>query len=163
MIKIPNWIKTKFPFLENKIKWSGTFEILTNKKNKLIINNLITNEALDQMAEILQGTSPDIEIKYLAVGTSNAAVTGSETTLGAEIFRTPIANQYKGATGKIVSEFTILNTEAVDQLEEIGIFGGTTASATTDSGLLIARVLWSKNKTADEEISIRRIDQIARS
>jgi len=165
MIKIPEWIKLKFPFVDygNKLSWSGTFEIIVNGKKPIILHNLITNNALDEMAEILQGIAADAQIKYVAVGDDDTAVTGSETTLGNETFRTAVAAQNKTAVGKIVTEFTILNIEAVGTIEEIGIFGGSTASAAADSGLLIARVLWSKTKTADEEINIRRIDQISRS
>jgi hypothetical protein len=126
------------------------------------INNIISAGALAEMAGILNGDSPDIEIKYLAVGDDDTAVTGNETTLVNETFRTAVATLSIVSNTIVQSTFTILNTEAVGTIEEIGIFCGSTAGAGADTGLLLSRILWSKTKTADEEISIVRQDSIER-
>jgi hypothetical protein len=112
--------------------------------------------------EALQGETPDLEIKYLALGTSNTPVTVLDTKLGVEIFRTPIAAQSITAKGELTTEFIVLYNVAGGQIEEIGIFGGSTATSTADSGTLISRILWSKAKTNSEELNFRRIDRLSR-
>lgn len=125
-----------------------------------VIKNMITDAGLAAMAKTLMG-EPDVQIKYLALGTSDAAVTGAETQLGAEIFRTAITDISRAAN-VVTSTFYILSGEAIGQIEEIGIFIGSAASDTADSGTLLSRVLWSHEKTMDEEITITRVDTIGR-
>jgi hypothetical protein len=98
----------------------------------------------------------------MALGTGNTAITNTDTTLDTEIFRTPITLQEDVTTGEIVTTFTVLDSEAVGSLEEIGIFGGSTATASADTGTLISRILWSKVKTNSEEIEFRRTDKVVR-
>ena len=149
-------------------KYAGYFEIVTRDKNSgtirsEIIPNRIMDAALNAMADILDGVAPDIEIKYLAVGTGNTPVTDTDATLDTEIFRTqPTVDPARVSTGVIETTFMLLDSEAVGDLKEIGIFAGAAASATVDTGTLIARVLWTKTKSSAEEISIKRIDKVGR-
>jgi len=145
----------------DKLGWEGTFIIECNGK-KEVIKNRVMNAALDELIKVLQGQSTDLEIKYLALGTSNTPVTDSDTQLGNEIFRTPYTTREKTNTGEITHKFVVLDTEAVGQIEEIGIFGGSTATSDPNTGVLISRILWSRNKTNSEEINFTRIDRITR-
>ena len=132
-------------------------------KSCTVVENHIMNESLDQMAEILIGTAPDFEIKYLALGTDSTDVTNADLTLGAEVFRiAPAIGPTRMSVGVIQTEFTVLATEAVSTLEEIGIFCGSTASAAADSGLLMSRILWHHVKTNTEELAFIRTDTIGR-
>lgn len=149
------------------IKRKGKYEIhvkniKTCQVEKFKIDNIITVLALTEIAPILTGVAPDIEIKYLAVGNDNTPVTGGEIALGNETFRTAVATLTIPIFYLVQSTFTILPAEAIGQIEEVGIFCGTTAGAGADSGLLLSRILWSHTKTADEEISILRYDSIER-
>lgn len=153
--------------MKEKVSWSGTFEIEvrdteTGEIRTKIIHNKVMDTVLSQLVSTLQGNNPNLEIKYLALGTSNAAVTTSDTELGAEIFRTPVSAQTVSAVGELTTDFTVLDAEAVGNIQEIGIFGGSTATATANTGTLISRVLWSKIKTNSEELSFKRIDKIGR-
>lgn len=141
----------------------GKFEIFINGKLETVIYNKVMDTVLEQMVKSLQGTSPDLQIKYLALGTSNTAITTSDTQLGAEIFRTPITTQSAGGIGELATDFVVLDTEAVGTIEEIGIFGGTTAGSGANTGTLISRILWHKVKTSSEEISFRRTDKVVRA
>jgi hypothetical protein len=115
------------------------------------------------MIGVLKGDTADLEIKYLATGTSDVAVTDTDTQLGAEIFRTPITvGPIDVGVGHIEHRFSILDTESVGLIKEIGIFGGSTASITPNSGVLLSRVLWTKNKTNSIEITITRVDKVVR-
>jgi hypothetical protein len=136
----------------------------TGKTTEELINNQVMDTVLNQLIESLTGVDPDMEIKYLAVGTSSAALGDNQTQLTTEIFRTPPTTiPTRTATGQVETEFTILDSEAVATIEEIGIFGGSTASMTTDSGTLLSRILWHKVKTSSEEITITRIDKVVRN
>ena len=150
------------------MQWQGLWKIRVVDKNtkevleETEIKNRIMNLALDEMLKVLQGLTPDMNIAYMALGTSNAPLTNNDLTLGAEIFRTPPISQNKTATGELTTVFTVLDSEAVAQIEEIGIFGGSGATITADTGTLISRVLYSRNKTNSEEIQFTRIDRVVR-
>jgi hypothetical protein len=57
----------------------------------------------------------------------------------------------------------LLDAEAVGNLEEIGIFCGSTATSSVNTGTLMSRILFKKTKTANEEITIRRTDKVVRA
>lgn len=148
-----------------EMAWSGIWEIDIKSAGtikKEIVKNRVMNAALEEIVKPLAGATPNIEIKYLAVGTGTTAVTDNDATLATEIFRTPGTSLSANATGQVTSQFVILKTEAVATIEEIGIFGGASATLTANVGILISRILWHHVKTNSEEISFRRIDTVTR-
>ena len=136
-------------------RWVGVFEI-QHKNGIDIVRNRIMQAAITQLRDILSGSAPALQITHLAIGTSSTAITGAETQLGAEIFRTPVALQASTAYNIMQTSFVILDTEAVGTWAEIGIFCEGTMAA--NSGTLLSRILYSKVKTASEEITITRTD-----
>ena len=151
----------------NEINWSGQFiikvkNLKTGEEKTEVIKNKVMDNVLNQLIGSLQGINPNIEIKYLALGTSNTPVTTSDTKLGNEIFRTPIINQEITGIGELTTDFVVLDTEAVGSIREVGIFGGSTATSSLNTGILISRILWTKEKTSSEELNFRRIDRIGR-
>lgn len=146
--------------------WHGQFDVYIKSgddwQHEATINNTITNGGLNLLREALRGTITDAQIKYVAVGTSSAAVTVSDTQLGAEIFRKPVYSRTAGTNGVLVTIAILEDSEAVANIQEIGIFAGSTASATTNSGIMISRILYSRNKTNLESVQIQRTDTIAR-
>jgi hypothetical protein len=141
---------------------SGSYDIIVNGKYVETVKNRLMDTVLTQMIGIYKGDSPNLEIKYLALGTGSTAVTDTDTQLDTEIFRTPVSVQTDVDTGEILTEFLVLDSEAVATIEEIGIFGSSTASASADSGTLISRILWHKVKSNSEEITFRRTDKVVR-
>lgn len=135
--------------------WLGVFEI-RHKKGIDIIHNRIMQAAITQLRDILSGSAPALQITHLAIGTSSTAITGAETQLGAEIFRTPVALQQVMAYNIMQTSFVVLDSEAVGAWAEIGIFCEGTMTA--NSGTLLSRILYSKVKTSSEEITITRSD-----
>lgn len=153
--------------MKENMQWAGTFIIetkdtKTGQVKQEIVKNKVMDNVLNKLIGVLQGTAPDLQTKYLALGTSDTAVTTSDTKLGAEIFRTAVVSQSATNTGEITTEFVILDNEAVGTIEEIGIFGGDNATTEADSGTLISRILWHKEKTNAEEISVKRVDKVGR-
>lgn len=147
------------PGVREGIRWRGHVKITANFRDGRPpevqeFDNLIVDDGLDLAAAALAGG--DFEINYCAVGDDNASPAAGDSALGNEEFRKVITKQEAGATGIMVTTCYIAPYEAVDQIEEIGWFVGGTA--TPDSGTLLARVLYSRNKTNLESLQIERTD-----
>jgi len=147
------------------LNWQGTLKIKAFDKEGNIIDetnlkNLITSEGKNLLAEALRNSSTDCEIKYIAIGSDNTAPTTADTTLGNEIFRKAVTSQIAGGTGITITNLYVAPEEAVGTIEEIGFFSGSAATSTANSGILFARVLYSRTKTAVESIQIERTDTI---
>jgi len=120
------------------------------------------DNTLDELIKVLQGTSTDLEIKYLALGTDSTAITDTDAALGTEVFRVALTDITKSGTGELTSLAVVLDNEAVATIEEIGLFAGAAAGAGADSGTLVSRILWHRVKSASEELQFTRIDTIVR-
>jgi hypothetical protein len=144
----------------------GYYQIKVVKDGKVVSDEVVKNRIMDtvlsQLIGAMKASAPDLEIKYLALGDSSTAVTDTDTQLGNEVFRTAYATRTDGVTGELKHNFVVLDNEAVGTINEIGIFGGSTATSTANSGTLISRILWSRTKTPSEEIQFIRTDKIAR-
>ncbi len=149
------------------VLWSGTFSIVitTPTRQKVVrLQNMITDAGLNYMRDLLDGSiNPPTEIRYIAFGSSNAPLAASDTKLGNEFFRKQVTKQELPGTGQVASTVYIAPYEANQQIEEIGVFAGPDATAAKDSGVLIARVLWSHLKTELESLQIVRTDTISRA
>lgn len=145
----------------DRSKYKGQFIIKSNTGVE-VVDNRVTNLFLNALINALDGIDPDIQIKYLAIGTSSAAINDADTQLGAEIFRTQFTTSNNTATGEFTTTFTIFDNEAVATWQEIGLFGGSTATSTPNSGKMISRILYNRVKTNLEEIEVTRIDRIQR-
>lgn len=157
--------------------WKGKVTIIKKRNNKIIssntIYNLITNLGLNEIVKSLY-SSPDMRLKYVAIGDDNTPANAADTTLGNEIFRTPVITQTVSGTGEVTSRAIILDSEpfaAVPppvsfqcNIREIGFFGGESASSAVDSGLLISRIVLTtpEAKYDNEQISFTRVDEIGR-
>jgi hypothetical protein len=151
----------------NLFGWVGEYEIQiknkeTGKIKKQKLKNRLMNAALQEIVKPLTGVAANLEIKYLAVGTGTTAITDNDAALSAEILRTPDTSLSANATGQVTSQFVVLDSEAVATIEEVGIFGGTSATLTANVGILISRILWHHVKTNAEEITFRRVDTVTR-
>ncbi len=124
-------------------------------------HNLITSVGKNMIRDLLRGTIGDGEIKYVALGTDSTPPVVADTTLGTEIFRKVIFNSFIGGPGELITIWVIAPAEAIGAIEEVGFFAGAGAGAGVDTGIMIARVLWSHNKTALESVQIDRYDTIS--
>lgn len=153
------------------IGWLGKWEVIaTNAQgNELwreaVRPNLITDAGLNMFRDLLSGAITDGEIKYVALGNDSTAPANAQTQLVAEQFRKLVTNQNADpvTSGKLYTELYIADTEAnAFKCEEIGWFAGVAAAGTANSGIMIARVLYSRQKLNTESWTIRRTDTIAR-
>lgn len=148
------------------LSWQGDVNIKALDKDGNVLQedklkNLITSAGKNLLAESLRNASLDAEIKYIAIGSDNTAPSSGDTTLGNETFRKAVTSQTAGGSvGVTITNLYVAPEEAVGTIEEIGFFSGSSATATTNSGTLFARVLYSRTKTAVESIQIERTDTI---
>lgn len=148
------------------LSWQGDVNIKALDKDGNVLQedklkNLITSAGKNLLAESLRNASLDAEIKFISLGSDNTAPSSGDTTLGNETFRKAVTSQTAGGSvGVTITNLYVAPEEAVGTIEEIGFHSGSSASSTTDSGVLFARVLYSRTKTAVESIQIERTDTI---
>jgi len=151
--------------------WLGQWEIIFRDAQgrelwRGTINpNLITDAGLNMFRDILRGTITDGKIKYVALGNNATAPANGQTQLVAEQFRKLVTSQNPDPViaGKLYTEVYVSDTEANSfKCEEIGWFAGAGATGTINTGIMIARVLYSRQKSNTESWTIRRTDTISR-
>ena len=148
------------------LSWQGDVNIKALDKDGNVLQedklkNLITSAGKNLLAESLRNSTLDTEIKFISIGSDNTAPSSGDTTLGNETFRKAVTSQTAGGSvGVTITNLYVAPEEAVGTIEEIGFHSGSSATSTTDSGVLFARVLYSRTKTAVESIQIERTDTI---
>ncbi|MEX0975033.1 MAG: hypothetical protein WD024_06795 [Bacillota bacterium] len=152
--------------IKESILWSGWLRIRVSTSTRQRVfqfHNLITDPALNLMRDALRGLVADLEIKYVALGTSNTAPAAGDVVLGNEVFRKAVTKDEAPGTGQAKTVCYVAPYEALQQIEEIGFFAGAAATAATNSGILVARVLFSRLKNELESWQIERTDSFARA
>lgn len=157
--------------MNNNLNWEGIiyikiFNKITGQIKRFKIKNLITNLGFDEIIKSFYTSAPDMQIKEFAIGTGTTSPAASDTKLSNEIYRISDSTIERSGTGQVTSEFILKGSEYTGAIEELGIFCGSLAQtwssgAGKDTGLLLARVLWSYTLTVDEEIYFRRVDTIS--
>lgn len=159
---------------KEKLGWGATIKIVSNRTGITVIKNRITNIALTEIIKALYDDT-DLVINYVAFGIGNKALSDTDITLDDEIFRVPVISWGPLGYGQMHS-FAIMNGDEPDygpyngaaNIREIGWFCGSAAAAWgggagKDTGLMLSRILVTKNKQLGEEYQITRVDQIDRS
>ncbi|MBA7564079.1 hypothetical protein ES708_05741 [subsurface metagenome] len=138
------------------------FDLQGNVKDVTEFHNLIMTVGKNMFRDALYGAVTDLEIKRLGIGGTNTAPAVGQTTLVSEFFRKAITIQVPRETGILKSTTYIAPYEAnTPKIEELGWFAGVLATDTKDSGIMISRVLYSKQKTELESLNIERTDTIS--
>jgi hypothetical protein len=144
-------------------KWAGHIKVTVRYEDGHEqvdeFENLITDVGLDLLVSALNGV--DAQIYYLAWGTSSTAPATTDTTLVAESGRKAVTSAVAGTTGAYVTTVYLSPSDANVAIEELGWFAGSTASATVDTGVMIARVLYSHTKSSLESITVERTDTLS--
>lgn len=99
-----------------------------------------------------------------AFGMGTAVMTSPAATdlgLNSEQFRKQVTTQSQVGTGQGQTTVYLAPSEATTfTIQEIGWFGGATASSAANSGILLARVLYNTSKTNLESLQVQRIDTL---
>lgn len=154
--------------LKQKTGLSGNIKITVynldgSVKEVVNLHNEIKTCWINAIRDMYRGSMVnDLEIKYLAWGSDDTANDPSQTTLISEFGRKQVTAQEDGDDGEVITTTYIAPSEGNDEtIEEIGWFAGASATSTPDSGILVARILYSRDKTDLESLEIERTDTIA--
>ncbi len=138
------------------------FDLDGNVKDVQEFHNLVMTVGKNMFRDSLKGAVGDLQIKRLAIGGSSTAPAVGQTTLVSEFFRKAITSQVDGATGVLVSTTWVGPYEAnTPKIEELGWFAGVLATDSEDSGIMVSRTLYSRQKTVLESLQIERTDTIS--
>lgn len=96
------------------------------------------------------------KLTYVAIGSGTNAPTSGDTQLQTETFRKATTTFTTGADGELLVGLFLGPSDAVGfDIEEVGVFGGSSATTTPNSGVLVARGLWSHpSKSGSESINL---------
>lgn len=128
------------------------------------LTNLLMEDYRTAISDaLIDGTSTinDFEIKFVGLGDDDTAPTRFDTQLGNELFRKSF-QQKQEVNKDVVTIWNIVPAEAIFEIKEIGVFCGSSATATPNSGTLLSRVVLPSpfDKTANDTLNIVRRDVI---
>jgi hypothetical protein len=152
--------------IRESVVWSGWLRVIVstpNKQHAFSLRNLITDAGLNLMRDALRGVVTDTEVKYVALGTSSTVPAAGDIKLGNEIFRKAVTKDEAPGTGQAKTICYVAPYEANQAIAEIGFFAGAGATSAKDTGVLVARVLFSRTKNELESWQIERTDSFARA
>lgn len=112
----------------------------------------ITNVGLDLLRDGMAGADNPL-VSYVALGTSNTAPSVSDTQLGNEVFRKATTSYTNGGSpGEILIDLYLAPGDAVgDNIQEVGFFGGNSATSAFNTGVLLAHGLYAHNPKGNTE------------
>lgn len=128
------------------------------------VRNTITTVGLNHLRDAFEEQSFDTGIRYMAWGSDNTAPAAGNTTLGTEDGRKAVTSFSDTGTGAKKTTTYLAPGEANQTLEELGWFASSTATASADSGIMLARVLYpggAHTKDSGESIQVDRTDTIS--
>ena len=127
-------------------KWWAQY--LGHQITRVTSDNLIVTSGKELVAKMLiDETGYDTGLTYCAIGTGSTTPIASDTTLTAEAARKAIT--LKSRNGNEVTYSTyFLASEATYNIQEVGLFGHSTATITPDSGVLFNHALLSYDNSS---------------
>jgi len=154
---VPYWIEKGYELAD--ARRNAYFD--GHAMKKIIVPNLVVNVGLQLIAELLTGDDT-LGLTYHAIGTGTDPAGTTQTTLIDEEERKAFTSRYRNGYTASLSVFYTA-AESTYYLQEAGIFGGASASATPDSGVMLARTLLAYNNgggtvdlTYDYSLTINR-------
>ncbi len=116
----------------------------------------LTDSGRNLVRDARRGLVTDLKIKYVAIGTSSTAPAAGQTQLLAEVFRKPVTSMASAPpTGQETFTLYLSPGDAVSiGIQEVGWFAGSTATATANSGVMVARGLYAHTKLSSESVQV---------
>ncbi len=145
-----------------RLRWRGLVRVTVTGPagvETVEFTNLITNAGRNLLSAALRGA--DAGIRYVAIGVGTTAPTVGQIKLVDERLRKPVTRAVPGVVGEAVTTLYLAPGDAnTFTIREIGWFAGPSASATPNSGVLVARVLYTRTKNSLESIQVERRDNL---
>lgn len=111
-------------------------------------DNIIVTSGKELVASMLMDrTGYDTGLTYCAIGTDNTAPAVGDTTLTTEAARLTITSKARTVNAVTYSTF-FTSAQSGYAIEEVGLFGHSTASASADSGEMMNHALVSYDNSA---------------
>lgn len=117
----------------------------------------ITNAGRNLYRDSTSGANK-LQITYVALGSSSTAPASSDTKLGNETFRKKVTSYANGGSaGEILVNMYLAPGDSIgSNIQEVGFFGGNSASKNANTGVLLAHGLYSHNpKSGTESIQFQ--------
>ena len=116
----------------------------------------VTNAGRGLYRDSVSGANNPL-ISFVAVGTGSTAPGIGQTQLVAESYRKAITSYVNGAApGEIlVNCYLGPGDDVGDSIAEIAFFGGSSATGAPNTGIMVARGLYSHTKLAVESIQLQ--------
>lgn len=157
--------------IKEQAGFRGEYEIeiidtVTGKREIQKLKNTLTNINKDIHLAMLLGVTTgyaftDLDIKYFAFGDGSTAATATQTKLINERFRKQLTTKERPSGQNYVESIVSLGSpDANFNIREIGVFAGSTATSTADSGKMISRIVVNIEKFENKIINIIRRDFI---
>ena len=152
--------------IKAKRGWQGKVKIIAcnldgsvKDVTEIDLVNKINDLDLNMMRDALKGTVTDLKLKYMGWGNDSTPPAAGDTKLLDEFGRKLVTLQEDGAVGILVTTTYVAPYEGNElKIEELAWFAGVNATGTKDSGILVGRVLYSRQKTELESLQVERTD-----
>lgn len=150
----------------SRLAWEGLITVTVERAGEILrrddFHNLITDAGLSALAGTLGGIDLAGGVTWIAVGSGTTPPTAGDTKLANETFR-KFHTSHTLTGPSMRTHLYLAPADAVGQINEIGWFTGPSATSAKDSGIMLARVLYSHTKTSLESVTIQRTDTLARA
>jgi hypothetical protein len=119
----------------------------------------ITNAGLNLLRDAMLGAATDTTVHYVAIGTGTSTPTATQTQLDTEVFRKAVTSYSNGGSDGegIITMYLSPQDSVGTTIGEIGWFAGSSATSSSNSGVMIARALYSPTHTHTNQESIQFI------
>lgn len=129
------------------------------------LHNTLTTINQTVRTQMLLGTYTGaldaLQIKYFAFGTGSTPATAADTQLASEYYRKQVTQISSSASGVVNSTCALTASEVNTEIREIGVFCGSGATSTANSGTLLSRIVVDIVKTQNILLNIIRTDTCA--
>lgn len=154
--------------MEDKYRCQGFYrvEAIDLTTGKVVwakeFRNLLTAVSQKARTSALMGspeyTMSDLQIRYFAFGDGTTPPTIDDTRLANELSRRPLTKQTLSSASTVESVCSIPPSESNFDIKEIGIFCGTSATSSPNTGLLLSRVVVDIPKNTNTVLNVIRRD-----
>lgn len=135
--------------MTNNLLLRGRVQIRNARTGQLLAENknVVVEGGLFVFASTIGGVSGYSGAAWCAIGTGTTTPLTTDTALGTESSRCQVTSS-SAAGGTVLIQTYFLAANCGYNIKELGLFGGPTASATANSGTLIAHVLASYDNSS---------------
>ena len=141
--------------MKERLKIHGRVEIRNADTGELLAanDNLVVGTGRQNILEVMAGLE-SVGVRYIALGTSSTPVTDNDIKLGAEACRSQMVEKTVSGDNLIMSAFFNGGGSGVNSnFKEAGIFGGSSATNTANSGALICHTLVNFDNTSAQNLT----------